>query len=558
MPNRSLARGAKVLPLAALGAILAWAAWERFRLPLTPCADGDLRAYLGPGLSQLTGKGFVHLYGQCFLYPGIVWAILWAGGDFRWITAVGGGAGLATGAALYGCWRQLRGLFPASRLPPPVHDLAGAALAGLYLFSSPLLHLERGLRPEAVFPLFATLNIYFVLRFLRDRFVEARPRRAVLWGSGAAFLSVAAWLLKPSFAAMFLLANLPLLISLLRPGASARQKLALAAWPAVAAGALLILPEARLRAGDPARDAYLAHSLFSIHADIINEQLAEDAARPAGVPYPAMFLSAAHEKLSGMLAEDRASHSRYWPVLGFNPDYLLAGPESFSAWLYLILGEPREAEFCRFYYWRSMRRRPAAMAAKIGRQFACFYRFGGCPVYPPEYRQPVSGFYRRSLESAAGMPELLDYPPAREFLARTRSLTAARGEAGPFPRAEAAGRGLGRCYLAGLLLTVGLAGVPALRGRAAVGMFLYSYNFGTVLALAIGHTLDVGRYSEYQLAYTLLPQFATLWLVAELLAAGVHGGWAAGDGRRRPGGGEGTPIRHPATKTRRIWRTIGL
>jgi hypothetical protein len=56
---------------------------------------------------------------------------------------------------------------------------------------------------------------------------------------------------------------------------------------------------------------------------------------------------------------------------------------------------------------------------------------------------------------------------------------------------------------------------------APVLLLLYGYNFGTVLTLAIGHSLDVGRYSQYQFAYTVLPDFVSMWLAIEvfLLAA---------------------------------------
>ena len=52
---------------------------------------------------------------------------------------------------------------------------------------------------------------------------------------------------------------------------------------------------------------------------------------------------------------------------------------------------------------------------------------------------------------------------------------------------------------------------------APVLLLLYAYNFGTVLTLAIGHSLDVGRYSQYQFAYTLLPDFVSVWLAVEAL-----------------------------------------
>ena len=65
-----------------------------------------------------------------------------------------------------------------------------------------------------------------------------------------------------------------------------------------------------------------------------------------------------------------------------------------------------------------------------------------------------------------------------------------------------------------------------------VGMLLllYSYNFGTTLAISIGHSMDIGRYSMYQLAYTLLPQTVSLWLAMEAALA-LGAAWLA---RYRP------------------------
>ena len=82
-----------------------------------------------------------------------------------------------------------------------------------------------------------------------------------------------------------------------------------------------------------------------------------------------------------------------------------------------------------------------------------------------------------------------------------------------------------------LLLGVGVWRV--LRLRRAVGrlvpvvLWLYSYNFSTTVTLAFSHSLDVGRYCQYQLAYTLLPQFTALWLGWETLALAWTGraGW---------------------------------
>jgi hypothetical protein len=59
--------------------------------------------------------------------------------------------------------------------------------------------------------------------------------------------------------------------------------------------------------------------------------------------------------------------------------------------------------------------------------------------------------------------------------------------------------------------------------RAACGCFAavmalgFACNFGNNIAIALFHTLGVGRYSHVLLATTLLNQFLSLWLIIEIV-----------------------------------------
>lgn len=535
MPRLTLHRCLHAVPALVVALVFGWAAWERFRLPMTPSADADIHAYLAPGLNLLLGRAFKHTFGQCFLYPGFLYAVLRVGSDFRGITVVQNLLGLGTGALLFGSWMQFRRLLPKPRLPMPAFTVLGALLAGVYLISTTSIKFERELRPESIFPFFAVLDIYCNLRFIRERFLDARPRRALLSGGGAFFFSVAAWLLKPSFSAMLLLANVPLVVSLFHAGQSVRGKVTLVLVPVLAAVLLLLWPEWKLRQGDPMGELFFAQSLFSIHANLINDQMAEDLARNAATPFPPDVVAAVHDKLTTALRESHAEGGKYWPALGFNADYLLHGsPASppFVHWLADELGsKERRVDFCRYYYRRVWGQHPARMAAKIGRQLGVFYRFGKCPAYTNYPYHDLSEAYQRSAESLATSRELPHYGPGNALMARTEALQTSPLRIGPFPWTARASIVLSASYfvwcLWAILLGVGAWMFPPLRrvfGVAApVLLLLYSYNFGTVLTLAIGHSLDVGRYSMYQLAYTLLAEFASVWLALEFLAATVFG-----------------------------------
>jgi len=530
MPKLTLSRWPHALPALTLALVFGWAAWERFRLPLTPCVDRDVWAYLGPGLDALLGEPFREWFGQCFLYPWFLYALLRVGGSFRWITLVQGFLGLGTGALMFCCWMELRRLLPAPRLPAFTFKLLGAGLAGVYLFSTATVQFERALRPEAVFPFVVILQIYCNLRFIRARFLDGQPSRALISGGWAIFLSVAAWLLKPSFLGVVVLGNLPIIISLFRAGQPVWGKLLLVAVPVLAAALLLIWPEWMLRQRDPTGPLYLAQSLFSIHADLINDQMAEDLARLTPTPYSPEFLAATHAALTEALRESRGEEGKYWHALGFKADYLRygdkAGNHAFLRELTDRLGgKEQSVEFCRYYYWRAMRGQPLGMAAKIARQFAVFYRIGRCPAYTTYARFNLGEEYRLSAECLASQRKLPRYPPGVVLLARTAALTNSPLQIGSYRLTGRINQFLSKthlfwCVWAGLLAVCAwrIQAIRAVFGTAApVLLLLYAYNFGTVLTLAIAHSLDVSRYSLYQFAYTLLPDFVSVWLAVEAL-----------------------------------------
>ena len=528
MPKLTLARCLNSFALLTLTVVFGWAAWERFRLPLTPFVDPDVWAYLGPALDTLLGERFRNWFGQCFLYPWFLYILLRLGSSFRWITLVQGLLGLGTGALLFACWMELRRLLPASRVPAFVFKLLGAELVAVYLFSTATIQFERTLRPESVFPFVVILQVYCNLHFIRACLLEGRQSRFLLSGGSAVFLSIAASLLKPSFSGVLLLANLPTIIFLFWTDQPLRCKFPLVAVPVVAAALLLLWPESTFRQRDPTASRYLFESLFSIHADLINKQMEQDLTGHAVTPFPPRFLASTHAALTEALRDSRGENGKYWPALGFNPDYLrFGGPGKppFLRQLTSLLGnEDQTAEFCRYYYWRTMRGQPAGMAVKIARQFAVFYSPWNCPAYLTYKSFSLAEQYRQGTACLISQPKLQRYSAGATLLADATALTDSPLRIGPYKLTGWINRFLSKthlcwCLWAGLL-TVFAWRKPSLfafRKVAPVLLLLYGYNFGTVLMLAIGHSLDVGRYSQYQFAYTLLPDFVSIWLTIEAL-----------------------------------------
>jgi hypothetical protein len=533
MPKRISSRCLNVLPGLALTLLFGWAAWERFRVPLTPFADPDISVYLRPGLNALLGEQFRDWFGQCFLYPWFLYALLRITDNFKWITLVQSLLGLGTGALLFASWMEMRRLLPTPRLPLWAFKLLGAGLAGVYLLSTATIQFERTLRPEAVFPFVVILQIYSILRFIRACFLDHEPGRLILSGASAVFLSVAASLLKPSFCGALPLANLPVIISLFRPGKRVWGKVFLVGIPVTAVAFLLVWPESTLRRRDPAASSYLWQSLFSVHADLISKQIAEDVARHIATRYPLEFLAATDAALIEALRDSRGENGKYWSALGFNGDYFkFGGPAkpSFLSDLTRRLGsENRSRDFCRYYYWRTVRGQPAGMAAKIARQFAVFYSPWRCPAYITYASFSLAEQYQQTGMSLRNQPNLQRYAPGASLLASVAALIDSPLWIGPYrviPRINLfmARTHLYWCLWAGSLAVLAWTkpNLSAFRACALVLVLLYGYNFGTVATLAIGHSLDVDRYSQYQFAYTVLPDFVSMWLAIEVFVLAAN------------------------------------
>src|SRR5206468_11675958 len=84
------------------------ASWQRFALPPDPIIDPDTWGYLLPALRKLIGVEFGHTSGRNFIYPGFLFLLLRAFGDFRAITVAQHFLGLLAGGILLLTWQRVR------------------------------------------------------------------------------------------------------------------------------------------------------------------------------------------------------------------------------------------------------------------------------------------------------------------------------------------------------------------------------------------------------------------------------------------------------------------
>ena len=521
--RRSVARGTQ----AALLLVLAAAAYQRFSLPQVPLADPDTWGYLHPALSKLSGGAFQHTYGRSFVYPGWLYLALRLTGDFRAIAVAQHLLGLGTGVLLWVCWERWNAVLHPARLPAFARRGVGLLLVAFYLFSIETVQFESEIRPEAVFPFFCLLNLYLSLAFIGAWRGGSLAAKAWFLGAANLFNTALIYFFKPSFGFAAIFAVLPVIFFLGWGGVSLTFRLGMVAVPACAVLLLLSLPEHLLKRSDPMTALFLPETLLTVHAAIIRDQLREDLVNNETQPYPAEWLTETYLSLEHELAVAAEAAQSPYPSLGFNPDYLMYGP-SICQQLSTGLGPAGTVAFCNHYFLRAWAERPGPMLANVSRQMRIFYG-ANCPAYQFANELDLAASYRASgeaFEHPAYQSRMQLYPPARAYLADCRRLQSTPNllvQSRPlrFLSRHAAQHHL-PILLAALVGVVAVGCTPTWRRAlllpGAILLVFFSYNFGDCLTVAVVHSLDEGRYTTNQLAFTLLAQFAAVVFLAETLA----------------------------------------
>ncbi|EDY18948.1 hypothetical protein CfE428DRAFT_3606 [Chthoniobacter flavus Ellin428] len=508
--------------------ILGFAAWRRFSLPAPPLADRDIWGYLSPALAKLVGDPFTQSEGRAFVYPGFLYLLLRAFHSLNAVTVAQHILGLGTGLLFLANWRTARRLFPCSPIPAFAHDLFGLVLLAIFLLCGQSTFSEHHLRPEGIAPFFAILGFGFIIRFLLAKYVDAQPTRALWYGGASIAVAFFIPLLKPSYSLTAILTTLPVWWHLFDRREKFLRRFAMAVIPMCAAWLLLWMPNERYAENDARRLTFLPASLFTIHAPQIRTQLANDlAANDPAVPYSHEQLQSILTLLDHEIELSRPTVRHGFAPLGFNPDYLLY-EDSFCRKLADILHtRPERAAFYHFYFRRTWRQQPGAMLHKVGAQLALFYNLN-CPVY-----EHGSGTMARTYAETAEFlsepnrfPLVARVPAAAQYVATLHAFDGAKSDTHrhkflnkvvmPF---------LASSYLPGMLLallTIGWILADA-ELRATCGLFAvvvavgYAYNLGNNVAIALFHTLGVGRYSHVQLVTTLFTQGLSLWMLVEVV-----------------------------------------
>ncbi|MDR3404956.1 MAG: hypothetical protein P4L99_20800 [Chthoniobacter sp.] len=506
--------------------IVVCAAWRRFSLPTEPLTDRDVWGYLSPSLVKMTTGAWVQTEGRAFIYPGFVYLVINTFRSLGAVTVLQHLLGLGTGVLLLANWKSARRLLPQPLIPAMLHDVVGLGLMAIFLLSAQSIFSEHHLRPEGIAPFFTMLGFGFTIRFLLAKHIDLQPRRALWFGAASLAVAFLLPLLKPSYSLTSVLTTLPVWWHLFDRREKWTGRLAMAGVPILAAWLLLWMPQSRYAAGDPRANTFLPASLFTIHAAQIRTQMAIDVNNPsAAVPYSHEQLQSILQLLDSEIEISRPTVHRGFASLGFNPDYLLYEDSFCHKLTNLIPERQARSDFYHFYFRRTWREQPGLMVHKFTSQLGLFYNLD-CPVYAEKvstldrnYRDAYAFFSDRPAAMVARVPVAARYVASLPRLAEAHIIIAQ-------PRMlKALMPILAHSYLPGLLLAMAAfawllaeADIRAACGRFATIVALgYAYNLGNNLAIALFHTLGIGRYSHVQMATTLLTEGLSLWFVIEVV-----------------------------------------
>jgi hypothetical protein len=519
----------KWLPLALLAGFFAQAAWLHFvKMPLTPLSDRDTWGYVSPAVSVFT-EGFFRQSHRSFVYPGFLSMILRVWQDFSGVIFAQGGLALLGGGFLWMAWRKFSRFLPERVLGNGLHTGLGVLMMAGYLLSMRHIELVHTLRPEAIFPAFASLQIWLTLAAI-EAFSLTRKGWTLFWTG--LFMVVNAgllYMLKPEYGFALGFSVLPLIFALRTPGAVRRVAFACLSFSAVLVFTLFFLPQKRLtQAFRPTSTPFLPKVLFSLHAKQIYPQLLRQAETATD---SRVFLEALCAELKVTLEELSKEGARRYPTLGFDPDQIMYRSPIPKMLEKQFGGGAGAAAFCYRAYFEAWLHQPLAMSSKIVRELGWFYGFGASPTGGLRGADPLQPKFAESLavirDAGKGKfaAQLARWPVLAQYGESVRALSQDAPVVRQATWVSFILRGVDRTFfplLCGFLggcvalffssrlraATAGFAVSPA-----ALGGMLLLFNFGMTLTGAVAHSMKVSRYIQVQFAFTLFSYFALLLIV---------------------------------------------
>jgi hypothetical protein len=492
-----------LLGWAGLTVLIVFAAITRFRIAPVAVSEWDSWGWLNPALSWLGGLGFREQFEREWLYGAFVAASLRLMGSFSGFVVVQQVLGLLAGVLMWLTWRTWASLFPKHSLFEAAGVILGLFVVGVYLFSPTAIALELAIRPEGIMAFVAFLQLYCITSYCKFRWHAPQPMASTLFGALAIPLAYSLFVLKPNWLLAVPATTLPVFAGMFGTALPLTLRLLTPVIGLILIPATLLLPEKALFVPTTETRVVLPMTLFTIHADVIQEDMQRQFANPATPEDQRRFLGEFLQVFEPELQTARTL-AKYYPRLGFDPDYLMYRSSVFP-FLENTQAMSREqiADFCRKSFLSAIWNQPLGYARKVFTQLGYFF-------FPDD-----ATFFRKRIEMGklydyvrTTVPETLDEAfskPVRDLYQTYRENVVARaGEPAtievfqpfvPFLRALAAcAFYIEIAFFASLAACLILKPLAQLRLPGLVALMFFLAPAANALTVALIHALDNSRY----------------------------------------------------------------
>jgi hypothetical protein len=356
-----------------LAIVAAFAALARFRIAPVAISEWDSWGWLNPALNWIGGIGFREHFEREWLYGAFIAMCLRLTGSFAGYIIIQQVLGLLAGVLMWLTWRTWTGLFPKHLLFEIGSALAGLLVVAVYLFSPIALTLELSIRPEGIMAFSAFLQLYCVTSYCKFRWHQPRPAASVIFGALAIPLAYAMFVLKPNWLLAVPATTLPVFVGVFGQTVSLPVRFFTPIAGVFLVLVTLLLPEKILFI--PMKDArvVLPMTLFTVHAEMIHEDMERELAAPATPEAKRRFLQVFFPVFDREMQAARTL-AKYYPRLGFDPDYLMYRSSVFP-FLETTYAMSRNdiAAFCRGSFLSAVWNKPSSYARKVFTQLGYFF-----------------------------------------------------------------------------------------------------------------------------------------------------------------------------------------
>jgi hypothetical protein len=360
------------------------------------------------------------------------------------------------------------------------------------------------------------------------------------------------YFLKPAWGFGVGFAILPVLLSLIQLKGHWPYKIGVLGIPLVITMATLWYPEKVLvQKYDKTSDEFLPSLLICFNAHIVRNEMAAELSGKQPLAYDrklvemvlgfmdaeinAIHYTGSKESVAAAQAKDGGKPRRRltYTTLGYDPDNLLYKHDQPTCLMIELMNHFGDdtagyADFCFHYYKSAWLHQPAAMMGKVWGQFWTFYNMGA---------SPYGNTKGAKIEIAQQAPRTLSsvdvnqvkYPPFHQYVADVEKLKDSTQVWKQTKTVSREQKYFRAAYLASLLISL-LIGITVLVRRAQFGewigpalwtLYLFGFNLGNVLTISVAHTVQVSRYVQNQLVFTLLAEGAGILLFVVLAERGI-------------------------------------